>query len=168
MLVTGSACKAQSMQAPDREAQLRAAYLLNFIKFVEWPSGVSTDFTTICFAGGDGVREAISTSTAGKPTGIRTFAVRAIGPGESVAGCHLLYVDAAQRGASERLAGVNSLPILTVSDARDFIHDGGVVELFTEGNHLRFNIGLGNARRAGLRISSSLLQLASHVEESGR
>ena len=55
--------------------------------------------------------------------------------------------------------------LLTVSDSANFLHEGGIIALFAEGNRLRFRISLGNARHANLRISSSLLQLASSVEK---
>jgi hypothetical protein len=58
--------------------------------------------------------------------------------------------------------------VLAVGEEHDFIRKGGIIELFTENNRLRFNINLDNARRVGLKISSSLLQLATRVEEAGR
>jgi hypothetical protein len=153
---------------PQRENQLRAGYLLNFIKFVEWPQGTATTPWNLCFSGAEGVRQVIENSPASRQNGARAIAVRALSRNDSAAGCHLLYVDAAAPDVNERLASLDGLPILTVSDAHGFAHSGGVVELFTEGNRLRFDINLYNARRVGLRVSSSLLQLASHVEETGR
>ena len=61
--------------------------------------------------------------------------------------------------------GVLRAPVLTVSNGKDFAHLGGIIELFTEGNRLRFIVNLANAKRAGIKISSSLLQLASVVEK---
>jgi hypothetical protein len=52
-----------------------------------------------------------------------------------------------------------------VSDAKEFLRNGGIIELFTDENRLKFNINVDNAHRAGLRISSSLLQLAAAVEQ---
>jgi hypothetical protein len=150
-----------------RADQLRAGYLLNFVKFVEWPGALPADGRTLCFFGGDGVRYAIAAAQSDKPSGMHAVALRVLTKGDSVAGCHLLYVEATSF-SGDRALNVTGLPVLTVSDAPDFIHHGGVVELFAEGNRLRFNINLDNARRAGLRISSSLLQLASHVEETAR
>ena len=54
--------------------------------------------------------------------------------------------------------------MLTVSDGNGFAHSGGTIELFTQQNRLRFIINLENARHAGLRISSNLLQLAASIE----
>ena len=70
-------------------------------------------------------------------------------------------------GKNETLLREARATALTVSDAADFTARGGVIRLFTEKNRLRFVINLDNAHRAGLRISSNLLRLASSVELSG-
>jgi hypothetical protein len=57
--------------------------------------------------------------------------------------------------------------VLTVSDAKAFIRNGGMIELFADSNRLRFNVNVGNAHRAGLRISASLLELAAAVDKGG-
>ncbi|HEY8508099.1 MAG TPA: YfiR family protein, partial [Steroidobacteraceae bacterium] len=76
--------------------------------------------------------------------------------------CNVVYIEGHSHSVE---AGA---PILTVSDARNFASRGGVIELFEQGNRLRFVVNVENARRAGLRISSMLLQLASRVEGAER
>ena len=93
---------------------------------------------------------------------------RTLARGENTSGCQVLYVESGAPFATERLVAAPQPAQLTVSDAHDFSLNEGVIELFTEGNRLRFSINLDNARRAGLKISSNLLQLASHVEEAHR
>jgi hypothetical protein len=78
-------------------------------------------------------------------------------------GCNILYLDA-KEALPGWTSGAARMQLLTVSDAPGFAHHGGMIELFVEGNRLRFNINVENARRAGLRISSSLLELASRVD----
>lgn len=80
----------------------------------------------------------------------------------------MLYVGSVETEASLPLTDEKIVAVLTVSETHDFIHRGGIIELFPEGNRLRFKISVQNARRAGLKISSSLLQLASSVEGSSR
>jgi hypothetical protein len=150
----------------ERADQLRAGYLLNFVKFVEWPGGAA-DRWTLCFIGGDGIRNAIVVAQTAQQPGTSGVTVRVLGKSDSIVGCQLLYVES-QSLSADMAFKVAGQALLTVSDGHDFTHHGGVIELFPEGNRLRFKINLDNARRAGLKISSSLLQLASHVEESGR
>jgi hypothetical protein len=146
-----------------REDALKAGYLVNFIKFVEWPPGSVSDELTVCFIGAAGVREALASGIETKRAGQHRLAVQAVDAGGSRAGCEVVYVDATASSG----AVAPSPSMLTVSDAADFVHRGGMIELFTAQNRLRFNINVENAQRAGLRISSALLKLASAVEKQG-
>jgi YfiR/HmsC-like len=159
------AAVAQEAVHLERADQLRAGYLLNFIKFVEWPGGAA-EHRTICFVGGAGIRDAIVAAQAARQSGTTAVVVRMLANGEGFAGCQILYVDSVS--GLDPAFNVAGQSLLTVGETQDFTGRGGVIELYPEGNRLRFNINLANARRAGLKISSSLLQLASHVEESGR
>jgi hypothetical protein len=58
--------------------------------------------------------------------------------------------------------------VLTISDAKNFAANGGMIELFTENHRLRFRINARSAHRAGLRISSDLLKLAVGVHRERR
>ena len=149
--------------AAQREDALKAAYLVNFIRFVEWPPGTADEELTVCFLGGTGVRQALASGIEAKRVGPRRLTVRSLDADASRADCHVVYVDST--ASSE--AGEPTSPALTVSDAADFVRRGGMIQLFTEQNRLRFNINVENAHRAGLRISSALLQLASAVERKG-
>lgn len=144
-----------------REDQLKAAYLFNFVKFVEWPGASLPDFLTVCFAGGDGVHEALAAGIESKQVGTRQLSVRQLRGSDPVTNCNVLYIEAAVRVPPH----APELPILTVSDAKAFAQNGGIIELFTDNNRLRFSINVDNAQRAGLRVSSSLLQLAASVEK---
>jgi uncharacterized protein DUF4154 len=148
-----------------REDALKAGYLFNFLKFVEWPASAATDPLTVCFFGSDGVLEQLAAALSNKNIAGRPIATRAVAAGGSLAGCQVLYVDGPQLGIATALINARAPALLTVSDGTNFLHEGGIIELFAEGNRLRFRISLDNARHANLRISSSLLQLASSVEK---
>jgi hypothetical protein len=151
-----------------REDELKAAYLLNFAQFVEWP--VNTGETLlICVAGADGVREVLGRAVeANKKAAGRALAVRGLKSGAAPTECNMLFMDAkavAQNGP--HLRDHATKPLLTVSDVNAFARQGGMIELFAENNRLRFNINVDNAAKAGLPISSSLLQLAAAIEKAG-
>jgi hypothetical protein len=150
-----------------REDQFKAAYLFNFLKFVEWPPSVPSDVLTVCFVGGSGVYEALGTGLDEKRAGARRLVLRRLKPAESAVDCNALYLEASA-SRDVRVATVSAAPILTVSDASAFATSGGMIELFADSNRLRFNINMGHAQRVGLRISSSLLQLAAAVEKEER
>lgn len=147
-----------------REDRLKAAYLFNFVKFVEWPAAVAADVVTVCFVGAEGVHDALASGIENKRAGARRLAVRRLQDADSATGCNLLYLDATVVADSQRLPA-KDLPILTVSDAEGFARNGGSIELFTDSNRLRFNVNIDTAQKAGLRISSSLLQLAAAIEK---
>jgi hypothetical protein len=167
------ACALLSLAAPrslardtQREDALKAGYLFNFIKFVEWPAPGGADPFTICFLGNGGVHGQLAATLPTKRLGDRPIAARTLAPGEPFAGCQVLYVEGAQLDRTASAISARAPALLTVSDGTNFLREGGIIELFAEGNRLRFRISLDNARRANLRISSSLLQLASNVERS--
>jgi hypothetical protein len=144
-----------------REDQFKAAYLFNFMKFVEWPTAsAATDTLTVCFLGGAGVHEALATGIEAKRVGARRLIARQLDQPAGIASCEVLYADAASVNPS--LAA--GLPVLTVSDAPQFAARGGMIELFTENHRLRFVINVAHVHKAGLRISSDLLKLAASVQ----
>lgn len=152
----------------DRAAQLKAAYLFNFVKFVQWPDARPEDTVTVCFIGRTRVQRALADSSEGKKAGGRTLAVRGIEPSQGTEGCSMLYIDAeAARSASKLPVPESAVPVLTVSDSKGFARAGGMIELFSDSNRLHFSINVDTARRAGLNVSSSLLQLAASVEKTG-
>jgi YfiR/HmsC-like len=149
-----------------REDQFKAAYVFNFLKFVEWPASVPSDVLAVCVVGADGVYAALASDVDTKRAGSRRLVVRRLDQGATAAGCNALYIEAKTSAGVEPPAPAGETPILTVSDSNGFAQRGGMIELFTSRNRLRFSINVDNAQKAGLRISSNLLQLAATVERS--
>lgn len=148
-----------------RADQLKAGYVFNFAKFVEWSPTAATEPLTVCFLGAAGVHDAFAMDIRNKRAGTRPMAARRIETLDEVPSCDVLYVDA--QALNDEGDAPTTPGLLTVSDAKAFVRRGGVIELFTDSNRLRFNVNVGNAQRAGLRISSNLLQLAAAVEKEG-
>lgn len=146
--------------------QFKAVYLFNFAKLTVWPAPAPAYVLTMCFIGAPGVRDLIERDVSGKLIGARHVEVRSLGPSQRADDCSIVYIEAAAVGASTLAASAPAYA-LTVSDARDFAHHGGMIELFFQDNRLRFIINLDNARLAGLKMSSNLLALASKVEQLG-
>lgn len=148
-----------------RATQLKSGYLLNFVKFVEWPQSAPGEPLTICFVGAESMFATLAAGIGDKHIGTRPLAVRQIDETGKTDGCNALYVEDKYALTMQFASREPRLPMLTVSDAKDFAHNGGIIELFTDANHLRFIINVDNAHLAGLRISSNLLQLAAAVEQ---
>lgn len=159
MLAPSAILSAQSVTQPT----LKAAFLLNFAKFVEWP-GDATQPLTLCVFEDAAVEDALAELVNGGPVGGRPV-VLAKGS-RALRTCHLLYVggvDPARIAATldEAKAG----PILTVGDGDRFVRRGGMIGFFVEDGRMRFAINPDTAQRAGLRLSSRLLSLARIVKD---
>ena len=143
-------------QATPLEYQVKAAYLLNFVKFVEWPKELNTGPVTICVARPNPFGESLNDIVRGETISGRPIAVRTIGAPEM--GCHVVFVP---RGASASayLAAARGTPTLTVGEEPHFIEQGGIINLVLTGGNVRFEINQQAAIRAGLTISSRLLRL---------
>jgi hypothetical protein len=152
--------------------QVKAAFLFNFARYVEWPESAFTSAEApirICLIGGESFTEVLTSAVSGRTVGARPVAVAPLASLDGAADCHLLFFaeDAVAQGATvaERLG---SLAIFTISDRGGFALEGGVANFVLVDQKIRFEINPKAARRAGLKISSSLLRLAKIVGDGGR
>ena len=139
------------------EYRVKAAFLFNFAKFVEWPADAIGGPLQICVAGRNVFGEALADTVRGENINGRPLAVRVLLEPER--GCHIIFIP---RGAATAayLRAARSSAALTVGEIPDFITQGGMVNFTLEGTSVRFEIDGEAAERAGLRISSRLLRLA--------
>lgn len=140
------------------EYQVKAAYLFNFTKFVDWPSRAFTGAgpLTICVAEASPFGPVLSGTLAGETAAGRPLAARVV---RNPSSCHVLFIP---RGvpAGAHLRGVGMQPILTVGESPDFLRQGGMINFVLEEGRVRFEIDREAASRTGLMISARLLQLA--------
>jgi hypothetical protein len=146
--------------------QFEAAYLFNFAKLTVWPASAPASVLTMCFIGAPGVRDLIARDVSNKLIGERHVAVRSLDASQRADDCSIVYIEASAVGSSSLAASAPAYA-LTVSDSHNFAEHGGMIELYFQDNRLRFIINLDNAKLAGLKMSSSLLALASKVEQLG-
>jgi hypothetical protein len=146
------------------EYQVKAAFLYNFAKFVEWPPGTfasPNDPVAICIVGQDPFGSALEDMVQGKKIGDRAFTVRRLRDTQQASNCQILFIGA---GESKRtralLETLKSTGILTVGETDDFTAAGGIIGLKLEGTRVRLQIAPETADRVRLRISSKLLGLA--------
>ena len=165
LLVLGTAATSAWAQSED---QIKAAFLFNFARYVEWPdsafSGPSAP-VRICMAGADDFATIVSQAVGGKSVGDRAVdVVSGIGLADASA-CHILYVGAGLDGdASAVASSVSGGNVFTVADREGFAKTGGIANFMRADNKVRFEINPGAAKQAGLKISSRLLRLAKVVK----
>ena len=158
-----------SAQDVDLEYRVKAAYLFNFTKFIEWPNaafvgGRSFSFS-ICVAGRNPFGPALTATVARETAAGLPLATRVVNAG-GAPGCHVLFVPAGV-AAAPYLRSVGNLPVLTVGESPDFLAQGGIINFVLDAGRVRFEINQAAAERAQLRISSRLLQLGRASEPRG-
>lgn len=147
------------------EYQVKAAFLYNFAKFVEWPGGSAGNTIVIGILGSDPFGAVVDFTFEDKIVGGKRFEVRRFQKIDQLQVCHVLFISDSEQGNLGRIMGaLHGMPVLTVSDARNFLGAGGMIELALEGKKIRFDINLREVKTSGLRISAQLLQLARKVE----
>jgi hypothetical protein len=144
---------------------LKAAFLFNFAKFVEWPADVTASTPlSLCVLDDAAVEDALGQLVNGPVNG-RIVAIVKNVRNRPLRACHLIYVGDPDPGrAAAMLDEVKGAPILTVGDGDAFANGGGMIGLFVEDGRMRFAINTDAAHRAGLRFSSKLLNLAKIVK----
>ncbi len=148
------------------EYQVKAAFLLNFTKFVEWPAGnparADAPFT-ICVLGEDPFGTALNQMIEGETVNGRRLAVMR-GRRELLKTCQILYINGSEKGVPEILDAAGR-GVLTVGEGENFLRDGGMIAFVIENRRVRFMVNLAAARNAALKLSSKLLNVASTVEK---
>lgn len=148
------------------ESQLKAAYLVNFLKYVEWPASRST--INICLFGRDSLGPYLA-GYEGRQISGRELRIRKVSSPEQLADCQELFIpetEEARVGAV--LRWVDRQAILTVSDLETFTRDGGAIALIRNDGRLQFDINHDAINRAGLKASSQMLRLARQVVGGNR
>jgi len=148
-------------QPPPSEYEVKAAFLLNFTKFIEWPPDAHPPGSpfTLCILGDDPFGPLLDRVIEGEHVSGRKLTVRRVR--EADPSCAVVFVGKS-RGLLPRVADVPR-GVLTVGETDDFLRKGGVIAFAIENRRVRFDVDHGAALRAGLKISSKLLNVARMV-----
>lgn len=151
------------------EYQVKAAFLYNFAKFVEWPPRSfksASQSIAICILGENAFSPSLEQAVAGKVIEGRGFVVRQISNTQQAARCQILFVSASERTRSRSiLDDLKSSGVLTVGETDGFAGQGGVINFKLADDRVRIEINLQAAEREQIRISSKLLSLAQIVKK---
>ena len=148
------------------EYDVKAAFLLNFVKFVDWSDRMrgDTDKELILgIAGEDRFGNALNLIRGAKVKN-RTLVIKNVVDSNSLINCDILFISSSEKDRLPTLmAALKDLPILTVSEIEGFAQRGGIINFITVGKKIRFEINPDAAKQVGIHISSQLLQLARIV-----
>jgi hypothetical protein len=155
LFLSAPGCRGQD-GANRLEYQVKAAFLFNFLKFVEWPPGAGDAPWVIGVLGHDPFGEVLDQTVRGKIVSGRPVEVRRYSRLSDVKGCNILFIGGADFG---RIGIPAQQGMLTVGEAPGFLKAGGTINFYIEDNRVHFEIQPAVARTAGLRLSSQLLKL---------
>lgn len=171
LLPAGILSFAHGEPQPAPEYAVKAAFLFNFAKFVEWPNDAFADIASplvLCVLGKDPFGDSLR-SLKGKTVNGRPLAIRYVAVIEELDRCHLLFVSSSEKPVLPKiLQATKGRSILTVGDMEDFARDGGIINLVKEESRVAIEVNLEAAQRSRLKISSKLLALAKIVKPGRR
>ena len=151
------------------EDQVKAAYLYNFAKFVEWPSQkFATPAAPIrfCVFRDASFQSELGTIAKGKAIAGHSLEVAGITEADEARACHIVFVSSAHdRHAAQVIEAVRGANVLTVGETTTFLEEGGTISFILESEHVHFEINHKAANGSQLYVSSRLLGLASRVIE---
>jgi len=154
------------------EYEVKAAFLYNFAKFVEWPDDALDDSKSpivVGILGEDSFGSIIDKTVAGKTVCEKKFVIKRFRMIADVERCHILFVSSSEEARLDKILDkVKDSNVLTVGETEGFAERGGIINLTNEQNKIRFEINVDAAKRAGVKISSKLLKLAKVVRDTSR
>jgi hypothetical protein len=149
------------------EYELKAAFLFNFARFVEWPQPSARDDALVLgVLGEDPFGPVLDETIRGKTVGGRSLTARRLRRLADCGGCNLVFVASSERArVSQVLHAISAPGVLTVGETEQFAERGGVIELAVEFGKIRLIINTDAATRSGVRISAKLLSMATIVHD---
>jgi hypothetical protein len=151
------------------EYRVKAAFLYNFAKFVEWPEQAfksAADPIAICVVGKNPFGGALDQAVIGQAAQGKLFAIRQVSEASQMRTCHILFVSSSERKRLTQIfEGIKNCAVLTVGESDNFTAEGGMVNFRIEEGNIHLQINPDAAAQQQLHISSKLLGLAQVVRK---
>jgi len=156
-------------EAAPSENQVKAAFLINFSKYVDWPAEAlpetNSPITISCW-GEMTLDDVLPGMLANKVVNGHPLVFKRLSSeGECTNSCQILFISGMnRRRLAEFLTKFRNTSVLTVGDGESFLDDGGIIRLARRDRKIRFEVNVTQASQAGLKISSKLLSVADAVK----
>jgi hypothetical protein len=159
---------------PNLEYKVKAAFLLNFILYTEWPPNAlpsSKATVVICILGKDPFGEILGQTIVEKKHSVRNFEVRKPTLGsQSFGDCNVVFISRTENKNEEQekdivLSFLKSKPILTIGDSNREKSNDTIINFASVENTIQFEINLKIAEKAGIKLSSRIIPLAKKITE---
>ena len=150
-----------------KEYLLKAAFIYNFVKFVEWPDGKAIGQQSkidICVMGDTPLSKTGNVFTAASTSKLSLSLVADNNLKTIPDHCHVVFISRSETDhLSDILAALRSHSVLLVSDINDFAQDGGMIGFVIDDNKIKLAVNKKAATMAGMRIDAQLLEIAHEV-----
>lgn len=153
---------------PMMDYEAKAKLIARLVFFCKWPPDINIEnpdalLTIGAFEKNDIIDFLIEETKTKKFAG-KYAKIIIIEDDESIKTCNLLFInDVSKKRLKKILEIVENLPILTVSDTRGYAEKGVMINLFTSGNKLAFNLNYTNLKKSGLHLPSRVLSVAEKL-----
>jgi hypothetical protein len=159
-------------QSKPTEYQVKAVYLYNFGRFVDWSATLSeakSDSFAVCVIGQDPFGRTLDSTLAGELIDQRKVVAKRISRPQDAAACQVLFISSSEDGRlKDILPFLDKMKVLTVSDMPRFSERGGMIQFVLDNDKIRFEVNLTSTERAGLNLSSELLKVAIAVKRNSQ
>ncbi len=156
-----------AQEPSSRESQVKAVFLFNFTQFVDWPPKTFPEPDSpliIGILGDDPFGSFLEQATTNEKINSHPLIIQHYKTVDEIKKCQILFINISNKDRLDLVfKALEGRSILTVSDSRNFIRQGGMVRFFTENDKIKFQINIEAAKAADLTISSKLLRLAEIV-----
>ncbi|MBI1750757.1 MAG: YfiR family protein [Acidobacteria bacterium] len=164
----GWAAPARAQADTREEYQVKAAFLFNFAKFIEWPDTAFSSARAplvICVTGRNPFGNALTPAGFGKAVNGRPLQIWETRDIRELRGCHILFISPSEKKRMTAiLESVKGAPVVTVSEADTFTQMGGMIHFLSSDDQVRFEINQDVGQHAGIKFSSKLLSVAQAVQ----
>ena len=151
--------------APDNnnEYEVKAMFLYNFTKYIEWPAQADSPVFRIAISGNSEIAPVLQSIAAKKSIGNKKIEIVTLGSGEFVP-CQILFIPKSENSQVEELARkCQGKGVLVITDECRNAPKGAAINLVKSENKIRFDLYMNCARTGGIKISSQLTSLALTV-----
>lgn len=157
-----------AQQTDLNENQIKAAYLYKFASYVDWPPftfAQADSPLTIAIIGADEVAAELDSLTKARSINGRPLQIKSLEAGQPLTGIQVLFIgQQARRNAFVLPEDIKIEPVLTVTDSRNGLDSGSIINFVMVDDHIRFEVSTAHADRCGLKISARLLGVAQRIE----
>lgn len=156
-----------AIAAGSKEALVKAAFIYNFVKFVDWPDDKAISKQSnidICVVGNSDVADAKKVFDAASTANLSLTLLREGSWENAATHCHIVFISASEQGKLDTiLSGLKKQPVLTVSDIEGFADHGGMIGFVVNSNKVKLEVNKRSATESGLRVNAQLLGIALKV-----